>query len=138
MNDCIFCKIVSGDIPSFKIYETGETLAFLDIAPMSRGHVLVIPKKHSPNIFEISSEDWSNVQETVRVVAIGLEKATAADGVNLLMNNREHAWQIVHHVHVHLIPRFKNDGIKLTWPRKKYRDGEADDLREKIRSALDI
>lgn len=135
MKDCIFCKIVRGDIPSYKVYETAETLAFLDIHPVAKGHTLVIPKNHSRNIMDISAADWSHVAETVRVVAIGLEQALEADGVNLMMNNREHAGQVVDHPHVHIIPRFKGDDLKQ-WPHGSYAEGEADIVKEKIRSAL--
>ncbi len=136
MNDCIFCKIVRGDIPSFKVYETDETLAFLDINPVTKGHVLVIPKSpHASNIFDISASDWGAMMETVRVVAIALEKSLEADGVNLMMNNREHAGQVVFHPHMHLIPRFKHDGLKL-WPHGTYTEGEANIVQDKIRSAL--
>jgi histidine triad (HIT) family protein len=135
MPDCIFCKIIRGELPSYKVYEDDTTLAFLDIHPVNPGHALVIPKKHASNIFEISAEDWGTVQETVRKVAIALEQATGADGVNLMMNNREHAGQVVDHAHVHLIPRFKGDGLKL-WPHKEYKEGEAETVAEKIRDAL--
>lgn len=135
MPDCLFCKIVRGELPSFKVYEDGETLAFLDIHPVNPGHALVIPKEHAANIFEISAESWSRVQETAREVAIALEKATGADGVNVMMNNREHAGQVVDHAHVHLIPRFKGDGLKL-WPHKEYKEGEVENVAEKIRSEL--
>jgi histidine triad (HIT) family protein len=136
MNDCVFCKIVSGDIPSYKVYETEETLAILDINPVAKGHVLVIPKgSDSSNIFDISADEWAAVMETVRVVAIALEKALNADGINLRMNNREHAGQDVFHPHMHIIPRFKGDGLKQ-WPPGKYAQGEADVVKEKIRSAL--
>lgn len=122
-------------MPSFKIYEDEATVAFLDIHPVNPGHTLVIPKEHAINIFDISAESWSSVQETVRKVANALEKAVEADGVNLMMNNREHAGQVVPHAHVHLIPRFKSDGLKL-WPHKEYKEGEASSLAEKIRAAL--
>jgi histidine triad (HIT) family protein len=135
MPDCIFCKIIRGELPSHKVYEDEDVLAFLDIHPVSQGHVLVIPKQHAANIFEISPEDWAAVQEAARKVAIALEKATDADGVNLMMNNREHAGQVVDHAHVHLIPRFKGDGLKL-WPHKGYEEGEAETAAEKIRAAF--
>jgi histidine triad (HIT) family protein len=135
MPDCVFCKIVRGELPSYKVYEDEKTLAFLDIHPVSPGHVLVIPKVHAANLFEISAEDWASVQETVRKIAAVLEKATGADGVNLMMNNRKHAGQVVDHAHVHLIPRFKGDGLKL-WPHKEYKEGEAVSVAEKIKNAL--
>ena len=131
--DCIFCKIVAGELPSHKVYEDDATLAFLDINPIREGHTLVIPKKHAENIFDVSPEDWARVQETVRKTAIALEHAQGADGVNMIMNNREHAGQIVHHAHVHLIPRHKGDGLK-PWPHGELKDGEA--IAERIRAAL--
>ena len=135
MPDCIFCKIFRGELPSYRIYEDEHTLAFLDIHPIMPGHALVIPKKHAENIFEISAEDWSHVQETVRKTAIALEKALSADGVNLMMNNREQAGQVVDHAHIHLIPRHKGDGLKL-WPHKSYKEGEAEHIAEQVKAAL--
>ena len=134
MNDCLFCKIVRGELPSYKVYEDDDTLAFLDIHPVAKGHTLVVPKNHSTNIFDISSEDWGRVSETARKVAIALESSLAADGVNLMMNNREHAGQVIEHPHVHLIPRFKGDGLKL-WPHGSYKEGEAEKVAQKIHSA---
>jgi histidine triad (HIT) family protein len=137
MNDCVFCKIVRGDIPSYRVYETDETLAFLDINPVAKGHTLVIPKgTDSSNVFDISSKDWSAVMETVRIVAIAVEKSLDADGVNLMMNNREHAGQVVFHPHIHLIPRFKGDGL-TPWPHSTYAEGEAAMMQEKIKGALE-
>ena len=133
--DCIFCKIVAGEMPSFKIYEDEHVLAFLDIFPATKGHTLVIPKEHAGNIFEISSEAWSQVQETVRRIAGPLEKTMDAVGINLAMNNREGAGQVVHHAHVHLIPRYAGDGLKL-WQHGKYAEGEAAQLAEKIKTEL--
>lgn len=135
MNDCIFCKIVRKELPSYKVYEDEKTYAFLDINPIQPGHTLVIPKEHAGNIFEISSPHWALVQETVRKVAIAIEEATGADGLNLFMNNREHAGQVVDHAHVHLIPRFKGDGLKH-WPHGSYKEGQAQTVLEKIRRAL--
>lgn len=135
MSDCVFCKIIRGELPSYKVYEDDTTLAFLDIHPVSPGHTLVAPKRHSHNIFDIAPEDWLAVSETVRALAIAIEKALAADGVNIAMNNREHAGQVVDHPHVHIIPRFKGDGLKLM-PQRTYSDGEAEPVAEKIRALL--
>ncbi len=133
--DCIFCKIIAGEIPSYKVYEDDKTLAFLDIRPVNPGHTLVIPKAHAKNIFDVSPEDWAAVTESARIIAAAIEKGVNADGVNVMMNNREHAGQLVDHAHVHLIPRFKGDGLKL-WPQKPYPEGEAESTAEKIRNAL--
>lgn len=133
--DCLFCKIVAGEIPSNKVYEDERTYAFLDIAPVNPGHTLVIPKAHSHNIFDIQPEDWAAVAGTARKVAIAIEEALGADGVNIGMNNREHAGQVVFHPHVHVIPRHKGDGIKLM-PQRTYHEGEAGPVAEKLRAAL--
>ena len=135
MPDCIFCKIVRGELPSYKVYEDEKTLAFLDINPVNAGHTLVVPKKHSHNIFDIAPEDWAAVTESARKIAIAIEKGLQTDGVNIGMNNREHAGQLVDHPHLHVIPRFKSDGLKLM-PQRKYLDHEAEQAAEKIRAAL--
>jgi len=134
-DNCVFCKIVRGELPSYKVFEDEKSLAFLDIHPVHAGHVLVIPKMHAATIFDVPPEDWAAVQENVRKCAIAIEKSMGADGVNLLMNNREHAGQVVHHAHVHLIPRFKGDGLNR-WPSRPYEEGEAGEVRKKILSAL--
>lgn len=135
MPDCIFCKIIRGELPSFKVYEDEHALAFLDIHPVNAGHTLVIPKKHSHNIFDIAPEDWAAVSEVVRTLSVAIEKGVSADGVNIAMNNREHAGQVVDHPHVHIIPRFKGDGLKLM-PQRSYESGEAESTLAKIRGAL--
>lgn len=131
MPDCIFCKIARKEIPSYTLFEDEFTIAFLDINPVRSGHSLVIPKNHTANIFEISSEDWSHVQETVRKTARALERALLADGINIMMNNREHAGQVVDHAHVHLIPRHQGDGLR-PWPHGSYKEGEAKDIAQAI------
>lgn len=126
---------MAGELPSYKVYEDEKTLAFLDINPVQDGHTLTIPKNHAVNIFDISAEDWAAVQETVRKVAAILDKSMSADGVNLIMNNREHAGQVVEHAHVHLIPRYRGDGLHL-WPHHPIEKEEAEKIAEKIRTAF--
>lgn len=135
MPDCIFCKIVRGEIPSYKLYEDADVLVFLDIHPVNAGHTLVVPKRHSTNIFDVSPEDWHAMTEAARKFSIIIEKALRADGIQLAMNNREHAGQSVHHPHLHVIPRFKGDGFKLM-PQRSYKEGEAEETTEKIRAVL--
>ena len=110
-------------------------MAFLDINPVNPGHTLVVPKAHSHNIFDIAQEDWAATAEVARIISIAIEKGLAADGVNIAMNNREHAGQVIPHPHIHVIPRFKGDGIKLM-PQRKYLDNEAEPVAEKIRGAI--
>lgn len=133
MDTCLFCKIVRKEIPAHIVYENNETIAFLDIHPVSRGHTLVIPKHHSTNIFDIPSDDWAHVCESVRMLAARIESGLSADGINLMMNNREHAGQVVDHPHVHLIPRYKGDGLQH-WPQGSYKDGEAESVAVAIRA----
>jgi len=135
MSDCIFCKIIRGELPSFKIYEDERVIAFLDIRPVNAGHTLVVPKAHSQNIFDIKPEDWDAVAGLTRALALAIEKGTEADGVNIAMNNREHAGQVVQHPHVHVIPRFKGDGLKLM-PQREYKTNEAEETAEKIRAEV--
>ena len=131
MHDCLFCNIVRREIQSSIVYETEHTLAFLDIHPVNPGHVLVIPKSHSQNIFDIQSSDWAQVAESVRVVASAVEKAMFADGVNVMMNNRASAGQVIDHPHVHIIPRFKGDGL-THWGNTDYKNDEAEVVKQKI------
>ncbi len=118
MEDCIFCKIIKREIPAGIFYENDQVLAFLDIAPCSFGHALVIPKKHCQNILDCPPEILNVVTETARVLTPRLLTATGATGLNITSNNGAVAGQIVGHLHWHLIPRYDNDGLKL-WPKNE-------------------
>jgi len=117
--DCIFCKIVAREIPCAKVYETETCLAFLDIAPVNAGHVLVLLKDHYPTLMDIPTELGCDLTEALSKVGKAVMEATAADGLNLIQNNYEAAGQLVHHAHFHLIPRHSDDGLKL-WPQSGY------------------
>ena len=107
MEDCIFCKIINGEIPSYKIYEDEVVYAFLDITQVTPGHTLVVPKKHAKDIFEYDEELASQVFDRIPKIARALEKAYPdMQGLNIINNNREVAYQSVFHSHIHLIPRF--------------------------------
>lgn len=137
MEDTVFAKILRGEIPpgAGLIYEDEETLAFLDIKPNNPGHTLVIPKKSVENIFDIDEETLTAVWRTVRRVALAVRDATGAEGLNINTNNGAAAGQVVFHYHVHIIPRFSNDGYTL-WHGKEYEPGVAAAVAEKIRQAL--
>lgn len=135
MGECLFCNIIRGSIPSRKVYEDADTYAFLDISPVNPGHTLVIPKAHATDMFDAEDSDWKALTNTVRIVAHAIEKALAPDGVNIAMNNREPAGQTVFHAHMHVIPRYENDGHR-PWQGTPYKEGAADAVLEKIRSAL--
>ncbi len=129
--DCLFCKIISGKLPSEKIYEDEHTFAFLDIHPVNKGHTLVVPKKHLENIYEIDAESFSAVMKTVHYLTPYIKTALNADGVNIGMNNGTAAGQLVFHAHVHIIPRFLGDGHKH-WHGDPYEKGEITKLRDTI------
>ena len=119
-NDCIFCSILAGDIPSATIYEDDDILAFLDIGPIIKGHTLVIPKKHVETIHEISEEQLTAVMCGVQKVAAAQVKALGAEGVNITQANGSVAGQVVPHLHFHVIPRYADDGHHWNWNAKSY------------------
>ncbi|QIW24350.1 HIT family protein [Sulfolobus sp. S-194] len=138
VDNCIFCKIAKGEIKSQKVYEDQEIIAFLDINPVNKGHVLVVPKDHYETIFDIPKEKLSKVIEVVQKVAIALRKM-GADGINIISNNGKAAEQHIFHLHIHVIPRYFNDGkdIDAMSKRAKYNDEkEMSDYAEKIRLFL--
>ena len=109
--DCIFCKIIKGEIPCYKIYEDEHTLAFLDIAKDVDGHTLVIPKNHCTNILDVDNETLNYVMNTVKLISNHYVEKCGFDGVNVLNNNGTSAEQAVPHLHFHIIPRLENDNI---------------------------
>jgi histidine triad (HIT) family protein len=113
--DCIFCKIVAGSVPSFKVYENSAALAFMDINPLSDGHALVIPKAHSANLWEIGEASLRDTIAAARVVALGMKAALGLDSLNLVQSNGPWALQSVDHLHFHLVPRKMGDGVPLDW-----------------------
>ncbi len=113
--NCIFCKILKGEIPSTVVYEDDSFRAILDVNPAARGHVIILPKNHAANIFELSEEDASGIFVVAKKVATAIKKAYNCDGVNILQNNGEAAGQTVFHLHVHVIPRFKDDTVNIKW-----------------------
>ncbi len=135
MNDCIFCKIVEGKIPANKIYETDDVLAFLDITPVNEGHTLVIPKKHYENLFEIPDDLLAKIILTIKDLSVAIQNAVNSGGINLAMNNREAAGQIVPHAHFHIIPRYMSDGHQLMHGRK-YAPGRIEIVADEIKNQL--
>lgn len=136
MEDCIFCKIIEGKIPSAKLYEDRDTIAFLDIAPINKGHALVVPKKHSVNLLDINEADATAAMKTLRKIAKAVSKANSNCAINLEMNNGREAGQIVFHSHMHVIPRFENDGHDWKRTHTKYEGNEMHLLAEKIKQLI--
>ena len=115
MSDCIFCKIVEGSIPSYKVYEDEHCFAFLDIFPANRGHTLVIPKNHVKDIHEADAQTYGHVASTAKVVADLLQEQLGSEGTSVFQMNRDAGWQTVFHLHMHVIPRWENDGLHKPW-----------------------
>ncbi len=114
MSACIFCQIVAGEIPSARIYEDEQVLAFLDITQVTKGHTLVIPKQHSRNLLEMDATTASHLFSLVPRIAHHLKERLGASGLNMVNNNEELAGQTVFHTHIHLLPRFdQNDGLQI-------------------------
>ncbi len=135
--DCIFCKIVAGEIPCFKVFEDEDTLAFMDINPVHPGHVLVIPREHYPNVFEVSDEAIAATARTARRVARAVRATLQPDGMNLLQCNGEAAAQSVLHFHMHVLPRAMNDRAALNWPLKPGNMDEIQSLSKRIARAVE-
>jgi histidine triad (HIT) family protein len=113
--DCVFCKIRDGEIPSFKIDEDERTLTFMDINPLTSGHCLVVTRAHAPTLYEADMEDLKAAVATAQRVALAIQEALRPDGLNLLQANGAAAFQSVPHFHLHLIPRWQNDGKGFDW-----------------------
>jgi histidine triad (HIT) family protein len=113
--DCLFCKIVAGEIPATRVAEDDRTVAFMDINPATRGHVLVVPREHADDLLAIEPEDLAAVSKTAQRVAATMPDRLGADGVNLLNSCGREAWQTVFHFHMHVIPRYAADPLRLPW-----------------------
>ncbi len=129
MTECIFCKILNNEIPSTKLYENESVYTFLDIRPINKGHALVVPKRHSETFLDMASADIDSLFKAAQKVATAVMEGMNADGFNIGMNNFPAAGQEVPHSHVHIIPRFSDDGLKH-WPGNEPEDLEL--VKEKI------
>ena len=115
MSDCIFCKIVAGELPGEIVDSDDQTVAFMDINPATRGHALVVPRAHSKDLIEIADEDLEATNRAARRLAARMDETLKPDGFNILNCCRPAAWQTVFHFHVHVIPRYDDDPLKLPW-----------------------
>ncbi len=134
---CVFCKIVAGGIPSVRVHEDSNVLAFIDIGPIIKGHTLVIPKAHFPDLPSLPDDLLATMAAVVRRVAAAQIKALGADGVNVHQSNGACAGQVVPHVHFHVIPRFKDDGHRWNWKATSYGSpAEMQEMADRIRRGL--
>lgn len=130
--DCIFCKIANGEIPSKTLYEDEDFRVILDLGPATKGHALVLPKEHFSNLYELP-EDWcAKAFGLAKKMAGRMTEKLSCDGFNLVQNNGEVAGQTVFHFHIHMIPRYKDDGQKITWKQLEPTQEELEAVREKI------
>ena len=125
-SECVFCKIVAGEIGSIQVCEDANTLAFMDINPIAYGHTLIIPKQHWQNLYEVPDDQLAQVSATAKRVATAIGKALVPDGVSLVQANGKGAAQSVLHFHVHIIPRTLGDDLKINW---KLNPGNPDQIR---------
>lgn len=137
MHNCVFCKIVSGQIPSCTVLETDDALAILDINPVNAGHVLLIPREHHANLYELSDDLAARVASLLPRLARAIQQATGADGLNVIINNGRAAGQTVFHGHWHLIPRFLDDAVNWPWPHSEYVGDELAQMQFRIKRELD-
>lgn len=133
MSDCIFCKIANGEIPSATLYEDEEFRVILDLGPATKGHALILPKKHAPNLYELPDETAAAALILAKKMALKMKEGLKCDGLNLVQNNGEAAGQTVHHFHIHMIPRYDCDHAGITWKPGTLTEQERDDILRKIR-----
>jgi histidine triad (HIT) family protein len=136
MADCIFCKIVSGQIPSFKVYEDDTVFAFLDVTPLMTGHTLVVPKAHHATVMEIPPEVLAAVNARIPKISRAVLAATGKKACHVLVNNGSDAMQSVHHLHYHILPRAPGDGFHIPWNAKPLDKAAAPELAASIGRAV--
>ena len=134
--DCIFCSIVAGDIPAATVYEDEHVFAFMDIAPANPGHTLVIPKQHYRNIYDMPTEVGSKIMQTAIPLANAIRTALNPDGLNLFQSNEVAGFQTVFHFHLHLIPRWEGDPLRLPWRPSEGNMEEIGNIAAKIREVF--
>src|SRR6202035_3756510 len=134
--DCIFCKIVAGEVPCFKLFEDADTLAFMDINPVHDGHCLIIPKAHYPSVFEIAPEAMESAARTAIRLAKAVNAAVEPDGLNLVQSNGPGAAHSVGHFHIHVLPRRIGDGLLINWKLKPGDMTHIAEIAERIRGFL--
>lgn len=131
--DCIFCKLANGIIPTNSIYEDEDFKVILDAAPATKGHALILPKKHAADLYEVDEETAAKILPLAKKIAKKQKEALGCDGLNIVQNNGEEAGQTVFHLHVHLIPRYKGKDQILTWSHETFTDEEIKEITEALK-----
>ena len=137
-SDCVFCKIVSGDIPADIVYEDDACMAFLDISPIAEGHTIIVLREHHKNLMDVPDEGAAAMILACKRVGRAVTAALNADGFNVFCNNERCAGQVVEHIHMHVVPRREGDGLKLERPQGRYARGRAAEIREQIRMDVNV
>ena len=135
MEDCIFCKIINQSIPGHIVYEDDQVLAFFDILPISPGHTIVVPKKHVPDVEDLTDDEFKAMTRVAKKIGKGMLEGLSVKGYSFFLDNKSAANQHVPHVHFHIVPRAEGDGLER-WPQSGYVDGEAEACLEKIKNHL--
>ena len=131
-DDCIFCKIANGEIPSKALYEDDSFRVILDLGPATKGHALILPKNHADNLYELPDETAAEAMKLAKKMAKTMREKLGCDGVSLVQNNGEAAGQTVNHFHLHVIPRYADDGQKIGWVPGEPSQEELEEIRKKI------
>ncbi len=135
MTDCVFCKIINRELPADIVYEDDNTIAFMNIKPISKGHLLVVPKKHAQDLLENTDEELANLMSAVKKIAPAALKVTGSQGFNLSVNTGSAAGQIIFHTHFHIIPRYSNDGLQ-DWPHSDSEPKTRADIAAEIKKHI--
>lgn len=131
-DDCIFCRIANGNIPSNTLYEDDNFRVILDLSPATKGHALLLPKEHADNLYELSDAVAAQVMATVRNIAVRMKEKLHCDGINLVQNNGEAAGQTVNHFHMHIIPRYNGGTPMIEWPKEEPSPETLKNIRQQI------
>ena len=135
-DDCLFCKIAGGSIPSATVYEDSNFRVFMDVNPASKGHCLIVPREHFDNVYDMDAETAGRLFGLATGIARAQRKALKCDGLNIVQNNGAVAGQTVNHFHLHLIPRYEGDGMNLLWNPHKAEPEELEEVRKMIRKSI--
>ena len=135
-DDCIFCKLANGIIPTNSLYEDDIVNVIFDANPASEGHVLILPKEHFDNIYDLDGETAGKLFALATCIARAMKDALKCDGLNLVQNNGEVAGQTVNHFHLHLIPRYEGDGLNLNWPQQEISGEQLEEIRQSIKKSI--
>jgi histidine triad (HIT) family protein len=136
MPDCVFCRIIAGEIPAATLITTDKVVSFLDINPVNPGHALVVPRRHVSSLLDLLQDELHVAMFVARRLAAAITQVTGSPAFNILQNNGREAGQVIDHVHLHVIPRDADDGFELGWRQLSYSEGRLEELRRAIKARV--